>query len=94
VNAPDILRGQLSAPVGELKGGTNPAAAFALSNVLLNFASRPQFIAYSLSGKPALVRLSEAMGAMRVCWTARREGGEGDADAVIFEGYRPAPRFR
>lgn len=95
INAPDLLRGQLSASAEELRDGAHPAVAFALSRLLMNFISRPNFIAYSVEKpKPLSARLSESMGAMRVGWTSSEEGNEKGLDAVIFEGYRPDTHFR
>lgn len=93
-NAPEYLRGQLSAPYGEMKKGTTAAAAFLLSRLLTNFLARPQFIAYGLNGKkPLLARLCEAMGAMRVAWTSHDASAEAHNDTVIFEHYRPGVRY-
>ena len=95
-NDPARLRGQLSQPARFYLGGKKPFPkylAFGLSRLLTNCASRPGFIAYKLGPKPVSVRLCEAMGAMKVCWTANR-AEEHDRvrkanDAVIFEHYRP-----
>lgn len=96
-HAPDILRGQLS---------DAPAAfpdqpkwmALALGCLFTNVLARPQFIAYGPGKKPWTVRLAEAMGAIRVCWTVRPTDDiaakEAENDAVIFEFYRPEPTFR
>lgn len=93
-NAPGYLRGQLSCTMRDFKGGTSRLNAFFLSRLLLNFLARPQFIAYGrCPRKPWTVRLCEAMGAMRVCWTSREPGDDAENDAVIFEHYRPAVRY-
>ncbi|MCM1149357.1 MAG: glycerophosphodiester phosphodiesterase [Butyricicoccus sp.] len=94
-NAPEILRGQLSAPEKKL-GGVSRLRAFALANLLGNFLCRPQFISYGVCGKrlPLMVRLCSALGAMKFCWTSRDRSSEDYADAVIFEFYRPRIRFK
>lgn len=93
-NAPELLRGQLTASPASMKEGTTAPAAFAVGNVLTNFLCRPQFIAHKLEKKTCLVRLSEKLGAMRVAWTATQDSAEDANDAVIFEGYRPRQRYR
>ena len=63
-----------------------------------NVLARPQFIAYGPGKKPWTARLAEAMGAIRVCWTVRPEDDinakEAENDAVIFEFYHPAPKYK
>ena len=92
-NAPQIFRGQLMAPFRDLKRTTIPVAAFALSHSLTNFLGRPHFIAHGIGNKSLLTRAAEKMGAVRVAWTARKEGCEKDNDVVIFEGYKPKVIF-
>ena len=94
-NAPEILRGQLSAPAKRL-GGVGRVRAFALANLLSNFLCRPQFISYGVCGRkmPLMVQLCGALGAMKFCWTSRDWSSEDYADAVIFEFYRPRIRYR
>jgi glycerophosphoryl diester phosphodiesterase len=90
---PDRLRGQLSQAACFWKGSLSFAQGYALSRLLLNFRARPHFIAYGIGPKPLPVRLCECLGAMRVCWTARKEADHArllqENDAVIFEGYEP-----
>ena len=94
LNDPDRLRGQLSQAACFWKGKLPSWQGFVFSRLLLNFRSRPQFIAYGIGPKPWPVRLCEAFGTMKVCWTAREEELHNqrmtENDAVIFEGYRPA----
>ena len=63
-----------------------------------NVLARPQFLAYGPGKKPWTARLAEAMGAIRVCWTVRPEDDinakEAENDAVIFEFYHPAPKYK
>lgn len=95
LNAPGVLRGQLSCTREQFGESTTPVQAFFLSRLLCNFLGRPQFIAYGLDGKkPLLARLVEKMGAMRFCWTSHDWKNEVSNDAVIFEFYRPRQRFK
>lgn len=95
VNAPEIMRGQLSPPYLQSKQWLNRVYAFVLSNCLTNFLCRPHFIAYGLEGKkPLTVRLCEKMGAMRFAWTSHDWIHELDNDVVIFEYYRPRTKYK
>ena len=67
---------------------------FLLGNVLLNFLGRPQFIAYKLAKKPFTVKLSEFLGAMKICWTSHEWVNEKGHDAVIFEYYKPKLTYK
>ena len=90
---PKRLRGQLSEAACFSRQHVKWYLAFAMSRLLSNCLTRPQFIAYRLGPKPLSVRVCEAMGAMKVLWTAREIGDHGrlmgENHAVIFEGYRP-----
>ena len=94
-HAPDLVRGQLAMPRKRYAGeGFSKLQAFALSHTLFNFLARPQFIAYRIGPRPPLVRLSEALGAMRIGWTSHEPRNEKGRDGVIFEFYRPKLRFK
>ncbi|MCQ2539231.1 MAG: glycerophosphodiester phosphodiesterase [Acetatifactor sp.] len=92
-HAPKMLRGQLT---------MNPESYSKLSliwqqvlgNSLANIMARPQFIAHQISEKAPLTKLSEKMGAMRICWTSHDPSNEEGNDAVIFEYYEPKPKYR
>lgn len=90
---PARLRGQLSEAACFSKKHIKGYLAFAMSRLLSNCLTRPQFIAYRVGPKPLSVRVAEGMGAMKVLWTARepeRHKQRMDENhAVIFEGYRP-----
>ncbi|MDO4572621.1 MAG: glycerophosphodiester phosphodiesterase family protein [Clostridia bacterium] len=92
-NAPELLRGQLSEAFRFSRRSIGVPAAFAMSRLLLNCLTRPDFIAYRIGPKCLSVRLAERLGAMRVAWTARDAAGHARIaaanDAVIFEAYRP-----
>ncbi len=96
-NAKDVLRGQLSDAPASFRDEPKPLA-FALGCLFTNVLARPQFIAYGPGKKPWTARLAEAMGAIRVCWTVRPEDDinakEAGNDAVIFEFYHPAPKYK
>ena len=95
---PDICRGQLSQKFlrrrGELKGWQ----AFAMTNLLSNFLTRPDFISFHWAHRrlPA-VRLCKGLHRMQVfCWTVRSrrvmQQVEGEGCLVIFEGFLPPER--
>ena len=90
---PKRLRGQLSEAACFSKKTLPGYLAFAMSRLLSNCLTRPQFVAYRVGPKPLSVRLCEAMGAMKVLWTARERSQHArrmaENQAVIFEGYRP-----
>ena len=94
LHAKDIVRGQLATQTWEYDDTVSKPTAFLLSHCLLNFLSRPQFIAYHTGYRPLSTRLCEAMGAMRFAWTAHNERAERRRDGVIFEFYRPQLRFK
>lgn len=96
-NAPDILRGQLSAPYCELKGEIPNWQAFALSHCLTNVLARPHFIAYHVDKKSFCVELADRMGAMRFVWTVRPdcdvEHLKKVNDSLIFELFTPEIKY-
>lgn len=97
VNAPDILRGQLSAPYKGLAEEIPGWQAFMLSHCLTNVIARPHFIAYRVDKKSLLVKLADASGAMRFSWTVRPdcdiEHLKKVNDSLIFELYEPEIRY-
>ena len=93
-HAPHLVRGQLATSLSDYtKDGQPVAAGFVLHNTLLNFLSRPQFIAYRIGRRPPLVRLCTALGALNIGWTSHEPRSEQTHDAVIFEFYRPRQRY-
>lgn len=90
-HAPDMLRGQLSS---DRFKDQPPVRGFMLSHCLMNFVSRPHFIAYKLTKRPLSVRFAELLGAMKVAWTSHDPRSEKGQDAVIFEFYRPNISFK
>ena len=97
LHAPQILRGQLSEAYRYSKNYAPHYQSFMMSRLLTNILTHPQFIAYRIGPKCLSVRICEAMGAMRVAWTARPTDDHAKLtkrnDAIIFEHYRPEPRF-
>ncbi len=91
-HAPELLRGQLTSQCRDL--GDTGCNNFLISRVLTNFLCRPQFIAHHVGRKSAAVRLCEALGAMKVTWTAHDRSSEAKSDAVIFEHFLPPVRYR
>ncbi len=94
LHAKDLVRGQLATTAKDYGDSTSKFTAFLLSRCMFNFLSRPQFIAYRIGRRPLTARLSEALGAMCVGWTAHHDRAERGRDAVIFEFYRPQLRFK
>ncbi|MGF1512497.1 MAG: glycerophosphodiester phosphodiesterase family protein [Elainellaceae cyanobacterium] len=92
-NRPGVIRGQLSSDFeGE---DLEWHKKLRLSNLLMNWASDPQFIAYDLRALPSLpVALTAALFQTPVvAWTVRTEAdwnkAKRQADNIIFEGVRP-----
>ncbi|MBQ8075116.1 MAG: glycerophosphodiester phosphodiesterase [Oscillospiraceae bacterium] len=96
IHAKDLLRGQLAMPAHEYPEDTPGGKVFAFlaSRTLLNFISRPQFIAYQLGYQPPAVRLAQVLGAMKVAWTSHEPRNEKGKDCVIFEYYKPKQIFK
>jgi len=96
-NAPHILRGQLSNPP-EMMNGVSKISAFVLGKLLLNFISRPHFIAYSNTRLPFFVKLCKALKPINVIWTLKPgddiEKCEKENATIIFEHYKPQPIYR
>lgn len=97
LHAPMILRGQLSEAARYSRKGLPLYQALLMSRLFTNVLTHPHFIAYRVGPKCLSVRLCEALGAMRVCWTARPTDDHAKLtrqnDAIIFEHYRPETRF-
>ncbi|MCE5188475.1 MAG: glycerophosphodiester phosphodiesterase [Eubacteriales bacterium] len=96
-HAPQILRGQLSEAARFSRKYVPWYQALMMSRLFTNILVHPQFIAYHIGPKCLSARLCEAMGAMRVAWTAHPADDQAKLternDAIIFEHYRPEPRF-
>ncbi len=95
-NRPDIIRGQLSYGFPKKADGKMSAfRRFILRNMLLNFLSRPDFIAYKLSDRQRLsVKLCRKIYKVQeVNWTIKTkeemERAEQLGNLVIFEQFDP-----
>ena len=93
-NMPEVVRGQLSCQMDGYKAGTPKLTSYVLSRCMMNFISRPQFIAYKVGPQPFSVRLAERLGAKKVCWTSHDPDNEKWYDTVIFEHYRPVVWYK
>ena len=97
LHAPKILRGQLSEAARFSRKGLPLHQAILMSRLFTNILTHPHFIAYRVGPKCLSVRLSELLGAMRVCWTARPTDDHAvltrQNDAIIFEHYLPETHF-
>lgn len=89
-NHPEIIRGQLSCRMTP-KDGQTAIVRFLLSNLLLNFVSRPDFIAYDFKSIDVLgYRLVKALfKPFRIAWTPRGpeeiEAAKKEFETIIFE---------
>ena len=90
-----VVRGQLSCNFIKDRNNLPLPLAFLLTNLLTNFLTNPDFVAYKLEDRNGLsFRLCRKLwGVKEFNWTIRREE---DADAavrddrgVIFEGFLP-----
>ncbi len=93
---PEMLRGQLSTSYRKDRGELleRGIRAFMRTNLLCDFLSRPDFIAYGLTQRDQWgFRLARRMfRPVTVAWTVRNGEDMADAegfDVIIFEGMRP-----
>jgi glycerophosphoryl diester phosphodiesterase len=92
-NVPGLLRGQLAARPSVINRGI---LGYLIGLGLVGFWGRPNFIAYHIGPRPLFIRLAMRFG-MSIAWTAN-ENNDADKiedayDAVIFEHYKPLPRY-
>lgn len=94
-NAPELFRGQLAMPVKDYEGEVSKPVGFLLGNCLLNFWTKPDFVAYDMNqSRPAHVRNLYKKGMLDICWTSRKpEDQKGSYDGIIFEFYRPELKY-
>ncbi len=92
-NRPSVVRGQLSTAFGKKRDGKRNFLHFFLRHLLLNFLSRPHFIAYEYKYYGVSARLCSLLGAHTVCWTPQSESEINMAKkhyrTFIFEGFEP-----
>lgn len=95
-NMPHITRGLLVSGRSDSEG----KGAFiqnVISELLLDFYCRPQFIAYNCDKRNLALRIAQKLGAFTVMWTCRTPEHQAELeekeDCIIFEHYRPAAEF-
>ena len=95
-NRPDIVRGQLSANFVKGKQAGMPFyLRFVLTNLLMNFLTRPDFVAYDFSGHKGVapVLCKYLWKIQPVSWTLRSkedfETAVAEECIPIFEGFQP-----
>ena len=90
---PKVIRGQLSTAFGKRGDGKNKLFHKLLRHLLLNFLSRPHFIAYEFKYKSVSARLCALLGAHMVCWTPKSaddvNASQKHYRTFIFEGFEP-----
>lgn len=92
--APEIIRGQLSAPYAQMKKGVSSRLiAFLLSRCFFTFLNKPDFIAYQEGKRPYKVLRLRKKGVMLFSWTPHEAPPPEENDAVIFEFYEPDPTY-
>lgn len=87
---PDVVRGQLSQDFS--KTDYNGIQYFAMTHLLLNFLTRPDFIAYNHKDADKFSRrLCDQLGALSVAWTIKNreqyEEAKQHFDLVIFDSF-------
>ena len=93
--APGIIRGQLVASREETAESTGKLQAVALSGLLTNVLSRPDFVAYNIADttSPAPRLQRRLYRTPMAAWTVRDEAqwktAQTRGDMIIFERIRP-----
>lgn len=82
MNHPEVIRGQLSA--GREHLGVKGFAGIALSNLLTNYAAKPDFIAYRFDDKTPGFGLCRYYGTRLVAWTVHSME---DVETAACKGY-------
>ncbi len=94
-NRPEVIRGQLSSDYFRDGSKKNPVGVFFLSNLLLNFFGRPDFIAYNhrFNDQLSYRILRKLFRAEHVAWTIRSQEDLEKAKKVcqifIFDSFIP-----
>lgn len=92
---PEIVRGQLAMKPSRYRGAVLPVTTFAAGNLLMNFLTRPDFIAYCVEDRKNLsfclckliYGVQEFAWTVRNPWQARKVTNSGGL--VIFEYFDP-----
>ena len=91
-NHPEVLRGQLSCSYDDDKT-MNPILKFCLKNLLTNFLSRPDFIAYKVNERSNLINQLHChlFHTQQVYWTVKDKQTydqvKNDENIIIFENF-------
>ncbi len=88
-NRPDIIRGQLAANFLHSKdSGKGAALNFVLTNLMMNFMTQPDFIAYKFQDRKGLApRICDKFWRIQsVSWTLRNQA---ELEAAVAEGSLP-----
>ncbi len=94
-NRPEIVRGQLSTNYTRHGEKLSAPLRFLLHNLLLNFLTRPDFVAYHVDDRKDLsFRLcTKLLGAQEFSWTVQKPEQqrvvESDGGVIIFEQFDP-----
>ncbi|MGI5978254.1 MAG: glycerophosphodiester phosphodiesterase family protein [Oscillospiraceae bacterium] len=92
---PEIVRGQLATNFIKEPNGLKPLQRIVLTNLLLNFKTRPDFIAYEFGERrrPAVRLCCGLLGGQEVNWTIRSPAdltqAEHEGHLAIFERFVP-----
>ncbi len=81
-NHPEVIRGQLSAGNGHL--GVKGILGWGLSNLLLNYKSKPDFISYKFDDKSLGFLLCRFYGTRLCAWTVHSMD---DVEKAAYEGF-------
>ena len=81
-NHPEVIRGQLSAGNGHI--GVNGFLGWVLSNLLLNFKSRPDFISYRWDDKSLGFFLCRLYGTRLCAWTVHSMD---EVEKAAYKGF-------
>ena len=90
---PDIIRGQLSCNFFKDPAPLNKFQQFAMTNLMCNFLTRPDFIAYKYEDRDCLApQLCRRLWRTQVFWWVVRSQEDANAlidqnDMIIFEGF-------
>ena len=96
-NRPDVIRGQLSTDFFAEQVQRDPVSKWMLTHLLLNFESRPDFIAYNFQYADGWgYRLCRKLFKVEnVAWTIKSEENVNRAQGIfkvlIFDSFRPGP---
>lgn len=85
---PELIRGQLTENYAVSKPGVPPVLGFVMRHQLINFLTRPDFVAYRFQDRKTLsnVIVRKLWGVQGVTWTLRTRE---EYDAAVQEGWIP-----